>query len=89
MLSGLGAWLAGEGLGLVLGFLAAFLRDLIGNMIAADQQRELGRKEAEADGLKAQAEGLRQATQAANEAAERHKADPTDAAFDQRFKRDD
>lgn len=53
------------------------------------RDRGIGYDQAVADGLQAQTSALRAATQAANEAAERHKADPTDNAFDQRFKRND
>jgi hypothetical protein len=78
-------WLALlKALPLVLELLSA-----IADRARSARDRGIGYDEAVADGVKASIEGLRIATEAANEAEARHRADPTDNAFDKRFQRDD
>ncbi|MCC6172087.1 MAG: hypothetical protein IT481_08665 [Gammaproteobacteria bacterium] len=55
---------------------------------AAARARGEGYDQAVKDGLVSAAAGLEAAIAAGNEAAGRHHADPTDAAFDPEFRRD-
>lgn len=65
------------------------LLSTIANMAQSSKERGIGYDQAVADGLKAANDGLLQATEAANEAQARHRADPTDTAFDDQFRRPD
>lgn len=88
MSSAILAWFASEGVGLLLGFLAKVILDYFNERRSDQALRDAGYAEARNDALIAEREGLRQATEATNEAAIRHQTDTTDDAFDNRFRRD-
>lgn len=64
------------------------LLSAIANRVQSARDRREGYDDAVAGALKEAADGLQQATEAANEAAERHRKDQTDDAFDTQFRRD-
>lgn len=68
--------------------LIAFLRSLSERAQSARDRRE-GYDEAVAAGLREAHEGLKEAMAAINEAREKHRADPTDDAFDKTWMRTD
>ena len=77
-----------SGLLSALSGLIGLARDLLAwRRSAAD--RQAGRAAVRAEALARQADELRVAQAAANDAARRHDADPTDAAFNSRYRRDD
>ena len=80
-------------LGALASFAAAFLSrvvvDLVDGWRRARAAEELGRAKALAEQRGRALEATREARRIEEDAAARHRADPTDAAFDQDFRRGD
>jgi hypothetical protein len=87
MFATVATWLATQGASLALGFLATLIKDWWATNQANQAQRDAGRAQ-QANEARAQADAdLARSDAATRAAASKHAADPTDAAFDDQFRR--